>query len=37
MEDEFFMVNVNEAAPLCPMAEEHFCLCISQNSFALAD
>jgi len=26
MEDEFFMVNVNEAAPLCPMAEEHFLL-----------
>jgi hypothetical protein len=38
MEDEFFMVNLNEADPLCSMGEKHFfCLSIPQNSFALAD
>jgi len=33
MEDEFFMVNLNEAGPLCLKGEEHFLLVYFTTQF----
>jgi len=33
MEDEFFMVNLNEAVLLCSMGEEHFSLAYFTKQF----
>jgi len=35
MEDEFFMVNLNEAGPLCSKGEEHSFACVFHNPVLL--